>query len=57
MKGELKPEAMAELKQGKTEKQEGRTEGGAVGNMEDHHRFMIQAHVSHIATMEDILTT
>ena len=28
-----------------------------VGNMEDHHRFMIQTHLTHIAMMEGLLAT
>jgi transposase len=57
MKGELKPEAMAELTKGRLRSRKAEMKEALVGNMEDHHRFMIQAHLTHIAMMEELLTT
>jgi transposase len=57
MKGELQAEEMAELSKGRLRSRKAELKEALVGNMEDHHRFMIQAHLSHIAMMEDILAT
>ena len=57
MRGELKPEAMAELTKGKLRSRKAEMKEALVGNMEDHHRFMIQAHLTHIAMMEGLLAT
>jgi transposase len=57
MKGELKPEAMADLSKGRLRSRKAEMKEALVGNMEDHHRFMIQAHLTHIAMMEELLAT
>src|SRR5208337_5078202 len=57
MKGELKPEAMADLSKGRLRNRKAELKEALVGNMEDHHRFMIQASLSHISTMEELLST
>jgi transposase len=57
MKGELKPEEMAELSKGRLRSRKAEMKEALVGNMEDHHRFMIQAHLTHIAMMEGLLAT
>jgi transposase len=57
MKGDLKPEAMAELSKGRLRNRKEELKEALVGNMEDHHRFMIQAHLTHIAMMEGLLST
>ena len=57
MKGELKPEAMADLSKGRLRNRKAELKEALVGNMEDHHRFMIQAHLTHIAMMEELLAT
>ena len=55
MKGELDPEAMADLSKGRLRKRKEELKEALVGNWEDHHTFMIRAHVSHIAMMEELL--
>jgi len=57
MRGELKPEAMAELSKGRLRSRKAEMKEALVGNMEDHHRFMIQAHLTHIAMVEELLAT
>jgi len=57
MKGDLKPEAMAELSKGRLRSRKAEMKEALVGNMEDHHRFMIQAHITHIGMMEELLAT
>jgi len=57
MRGELKPEAMAELTKGRLRNRKAEMKEALVGNMEDHHRFMIQAHLTHIAMMEGLFAT
>ena len=57
MKGEMGPEAMAELSKGRLRKRKEELKEALVGNWEDHHTFMIRAHVSHIAMMEELLST
>ena len=55
MKGDLKAEEMADLSKGKLRSRKEELREALVGNMNDHHRFMIQAHLSHIETMEKLL--
>jgi transposase len=57
MKGEMKPEAMADLSKGGLRNRKGELKEALVGNMEDHHRFMIQTSLNHITMMEEILST
>jgi transposase len=45
MKGELAPEAMADLSKGRLRNRKEELKEALVGNMEDHHRFMIQVHL------------
>jgi transposase len=55
MKGDLKAEEMADLSKGKLRSRKEELREALVGNMNDHHRFMVQAHLSHIETMEKLL--
>ena len=57
MKGELRPDEMADLSKGKLRNRKAELKEALVGNMEDHHTFMVQASLSHIAMMEELLCT
>ncbi len=57
MKGELQAEEMAGLSKGKLRNRKDELKEALVGNMEDHHRFMIQTHLAHIAMMGELLAT
>jgi transposase len=57
MKGQLEAEEMAELSKGRLRNRKAEMKEALVGNMEDHHRFMIQASLSHIAMMEELFAT
>lgn len=57
MKGELQAEEMAELSKGKPRRKKEELKEALVGNMEEHHTFMVQASLSHIAMMEELLST
>jgi transposase len=55
MKGELRPDEMAELSKGKLRQRKEELKEALVGNMEDHHKRMIQTSLGHINAMEEIL--
>jgi transposase len=57
MKGELKVEEMAELSKGRLRKRKEELKEALVGNMEDHHKRMIQTSLDHINAMEEIFST
>ena len=57
MKGELQAEALADLSTGRLRSRKNELKEALVGNMEDHHRFMIHTHLNHIAMMEDLLSS
>lgn len=48
---------MAELSKGKPRRKKEELKEALVGNMEEHHTFMVQASLSHIAMMEELLST
>ncbi len=56
MKGELRPDEMAELSKGKLRQRKEELKEALVENMEDHHKRMIQTSLKHINTMEGILS-
>jgi transposase len=57
MKGELKAEEMAELSKGRLRKRKEELKEALVGNVEDHHKRMIQTSLDHINAMEEIFST
>ena len=57
MKGDLTAEEMAELSKGRLRKRKDDLKEALVGNMEEHHTFMIKASLGHIKAMEEILST
>jgi len=57
MKGELRPDEMAELSKGRLRKRKADLKEALVGTMEEHHTFMIQASLGHIKMMEELLAT
>jgi transposase len=57
MKGELKAEQMAELSKGRLRKRKEELKEALVGNVEDHHKRMIQTSLDHINAMEEIFST
>ena len=57
MKGDLKAEEMAELSKGRLRKRKDDLKEALVGNMEEHHTFMIKAPLGHMKAIEEILVT
>jgi len=57
LKGELRPDQMAELSKGKLRNRKEELKEALVGNMEEHHRRMIRTSLEHITAMEEILAT
>jgi transposase len=57
MKGELRPDEMAELSKGKLRQRKEELKEALVGNIEDHHKRMIETSLKHINAMEEILST
>jgi transposase len=57
IKGELKAEEMAELSKGRLRKRKEELKEALVGNVEDHHKRMIQTSLDHINAMEEIFST
>ena len=56
-KGELQPEEMAELSKGRLRKKREDLKEALVGNIEEHHTFMIGVSLGHIKRMEELLAT
>jgi transposase len=57
MKGELQPDEMAELSKGRLRKKREDLKEALVGNIEEHHTFMIRASLGHIKMMGELLAT
>ncbi len=57
MKGDLKPDQMAELSKGRLRKRKEDLTEALVGHMEEHHTFMIRASLGHMKAIEEILVT
>ena len=57
MKGDLRPDQMAELSKGRLRKKKEDLTEALVGHMEEHHTFMIRASLEHIKAIEEILVT
>ena len=55
LKGELKPEAMAELSKGRLRNRKEELKEALVGHVEEHHKRMIRTSPGHIAAMQEIL--
>jgi transposase len=55
LKGELRPDQMAELSKGRLRKRKEELKEALVGNMEEHHKRMIRTSLEHIDAMEEIL--
>jgi transposase len=56
IKGELEPEGMAELSKGRLRQKRGDLKEALVGQVRDHHKFMIKVSLQHIRAMEKILS-
>lgn len=56
LRGELRPDEMAELSKGKLRKRKEELKEALVGNVEEHHRRMIQTSLGHINAMEEIFS-
>ena len=56
IKGELEPEEMAELSKGRLRKKRGDLKEALMGEVREHHKFMIKASLKHIRAMEKILS-
>jgi transposase len=56
IKGELEAEKMAELSKGRLRQKRGDLEEALVGEVREHHKFMIKASLNHIRAMEKILS-
>ena len=54
LKGELGPEAMAELSKGRLRKRKEELKEALVGNVEEHHKRMIRTSLEHINAMEEL---
>ena len=57
LKGDLLPEAMAELSRGRLRNRKQELKEALVGNMEEHHKRMIRTSLKHINAMERMLTS
>ena len=55
LKGELRPDQMAELSKGKLRRRKEELKEALVGNVEEHHKRMIRTSLEHIDAMEEIL--
>jgi transposase len=56
MKGDLEAEEMAELSKGRLRKRKDDLKEALVGNMEEHHTFMIKASLGHMKAIEETLS-
>lgn len=56
IKGELEAEEMAELSKGRLRQKRGDLKEALVGEVREHHKFMIKASLKHIRAMEKILS-
>jgi transposase len=56
MKGKLEPEEMAELSKGRLRQKREDLKEALVGEVREHHKFMIKASLRHIGAMEKILS-
>jgi transposase len=56
IKGELEPKAMAELSKGRLRQKRGDLKEALVGQVREHHKFMIKVSLKHIRAMEKILS-
>jgi len=56
IKGKLQPEEMAELSKGRLRQKRGDLKEALVGEVREHHKFMIKASLKHIRAMEKILS-
>jgi hypothetical protein len=56
IKGKLQAEEMAELSKGRLRQKRGDLKEALVGQVREHHKFMIQASLKHIRVMEKILS-
>ncbi len=57
IKGKLRAEEMAELSKGRLRQKRGDLKEALVGEVREHHKFMIQASLKHIRAMEKILSS
>ena len=57
MKGELRPDEMAELSKGKLRRRKEELKEALVGNVEEHHKRMLRTSLGHMSVMEEILLT
>ncbi|MGD0237214.1 MAG: IS110 family transposase [Syntrophorhabdales bacterium] len=57
LKGELRPDQMAELSKGKLRNRKEELKEALVGKVEEHHKRMIRISLEHISAMEEILVT
>jgi transposase len=57
LKGELRPDEMAELSKGKLRRRKEELKEALVGKVEEHHKRMIRTSLGHISAMEEILLT
>src|SRR4030043_1922226 len=53
--GDLNPEAISDLAVGKLKGKKEELKKALVGNFQEHHRFMIQASLDHIESLEKII--
>lgn len=56
IKGELRAEEMAELSKGRLRQKRGDLKEALVGEVREHHKFMIKVSLKHIRAMEEILS-
>jgi transposase len=57
LKGELRPDEMAELSKGRLRKRKEELKEALVGNVEEHHKRMIRTSLEHINAMEEIFSS
>lgn len=57
LKGELRPDEMAELSKGKLRRRKEELKEALVGNVEEHHKRMIRTSLEHINAMEELFST
>lgn len=57
LKGNLRPDQMADLSRGRLRNRKGELAEALVGNIEEHHKRMIRTSLEHINAMETILVT
>jgi transposase len=57
LKGELRPDQMAELSKGRLRNRKGELKEALVGNVEEHHKRMLRTSLGHMSVMEEILLT